>query len=399
MRVCYVCSDLGIPLNGHKGASAHVRSFIKALSGEGHDVVAVVSEGADLTCVDVPVVTIDRATVQEYEPQRENLRVHRALRHIWNNPKVEQHVRAVVNSFDAEVIYERYSPFSIAGVLCAREMNMPHILEVNALLSEEGKVYRSQALSEASVYLESVALHETSLIVTVSQSLCDAIVARGIDRDKVLVVPNGVDEMFFDASDISLKAQYRDKVVIGFVGSLKPWHGIDILMETFSLLMHDERFHLLIVGDGPERKKLNALHKLHPGRITLTGNVRHDRIPDYLHAMDIAVAPYPALDEFYFSPLKVLEYMAAGKAIVATNIGQIADLLSHRETGWLIDKPEPQAFADAIAAIAHDGELMTQLGRTASQIAKTEHQWTERVALIMRHAVVRKDTSVYECCT
>jgi glycosyltransferase involved in cell wall biosynthesis len=382
MRVLYLCPDLGIPFNGHKGASAHVRGFLRAVKLLGHDVTALVSSSECNEWSGIPIVSIPEPDVSSYLSMEKHPRVARALKHVYNNIAVEQVMKNLVKEFSPELIYERYSPFGGAGSICSRKMGIPHILEVNALLAEEGKRYRRQALQEASEFLEQTAFQATSLIVTVSRALKDSLIDSGIPAKKIIEVSNGVDEMFFSPVESSACDSLQDNIVIGFVGSLKPWHEINLIVDTFRILASDPVYHLLVVGDGPLMKPLQALKREFPGRVTLTGAIDHQEVPQYIHAMDIALAPYPKLDKFYFSPLKLLEYMALGKTIVATDVGQISTLIQHGETGWLVPADNPQLFIEAIRRLSKDRTLREKLGSKAAAEARISHSWRQRVSFI-----------------
>jgi hypothetical protein len=119
--------------------------------------------------------------------------------------------------------------------------------------------------------------------------------------------------------------------------------------------------------------------------MTLTGGVSHTAVPAYIDEMDIAVAPYPPLEKFYFSPLKVLEYMARGKAIVATSQGQIKDLIRHGETGWLVPAGDEASLVRAIRHLAENPGLRSRLGKKAAFEARTRHSWQHRVVSILEH--------------
>jgi glycosyltransferase involved in cell wall biosynthesis len=210
------------------------------------------------------------------------------------------------------------------------------------------------------------------------------VIANGGSAARVHVVPNGVDTERFhpavDGTDVRAKLDAGSGLVIGFVGSLKTWHGVDILLEAFRrVASHD--WHLMIVGEGPERAALEAQAQGHsgPGRVHFTGAVPHDQIPRYVAAMDIAVAPYRAVPDFYFSPLKLYEYLAAGKPVVASNIGQIASVVRHGYNGYLVEPGEAPALSHALEELAGDVRLRAQLSRNAPQGLVTWEATARRV--------------------
>ena len=382
MRICYLCQDVGISLDGTKGASAHLRGFLRAAKALGHEIAVVTCSDNDAGLA-VPVFSIPKTRFLEFSGIEGQPRLLRALSHTCNNTAAEHVLEEVIESFRPDLIYERYSPFAVAGGAIARRNGIPLILEVNAMLAEEGKVYRRQALQEVCELLEQTALRNASLIITVSEELRRALMACGVEAQKMATVPNGVDEMFFAPARRLVRDDLTGKTVVGFVGSLKPWHAIDLLAASFRELAHDPSFHLLIVGDGPMRKITHALAKELPGRVSLAGAVRHEDVPAYIKAMDIAVAPYQAMEMFYYSPLKVFEYMACGRAIIAAEIGQLKELLRHGETGWLVPPGDTESLTEAIRTLAADADLRTMLGQNAANEARKRHTWEQRVDRIL----------------
>lgn len=384
MRICYLCADRGIPLKGTKGASAHVRGIVKAFTRGGHDVVVLASGQVSGRLGGADVKSIPESEIISGASSIKSRQLGRALRHIWYNSCVEDLLKEVMNSDSPDLLYERYSPFSIAGGVVAKRRGIFHILEVNAPLAWEGQRYRNQALPEAARALESVAYHNASLIVTVSDELRSTLTEGGVPIDKIRVVPNGVDGDLFRTEGPSARDRFDGEVVLGFVGSLKEWHGIDVLANTFRRLAGDRRYHLLVVGDGPLSEEIAQLHEEFPGRVTQAGDVPHGEVPAYLRAMDIALAPYPHFDRFYYSPLKVLEYMAAGRAIVASDIGQIKDLIRQDETGVLVPPGDGEALAETIRELANDENRRLALGSRAAKEAWDSHLWTHRAEQILQ---------------
>lgn len=383
MRIAYLCSDLGIPWGGYKGASVHARSFVGAIEKMGHDVVVFAADpGSD---EDARVIRIPVPGLADGDAAKAKSPVFRALRHVWNNVAVEQTLFERLPAIEPDWIYERYGPFGVAGARVAERLRIPHVLEVNAPLAWEGREYRRQALQEAAEYLEAEAFELTSTIVTVSRELEAMLVERGVPASKIVVLPNGVDVDRFrpDGRRFPVASPAVETFVIGFVGSLKPWHGVDLLADVFRHLASDERFRLLVVGDGPGAKVLDRLAAEFPGRVIRIAAVPHEAVPAYLRAMDIALAPYPELENFYFSPLKVLEYMACGCAVVASSIGQVRELVRHGEDGLLVAPGDRVELVRAVERLALDPRLRARLGSAAADTVRRAHQWTDRIARLL----------------
>jgi glycosyltransferase involved in cell wall biosynthesis len=393
-RILYLCGDRGIELAKRNGATAHFRSLVKAFGELGHEVLVLTPGAADPATLGTPVVRIPTSPVlaelladvedpvprEHREQQRRRKRVVHALGHVWNNLEVEQALRRQIPRFAPDLVFELYSPYGVAGAVTCNQLGVPHLLNVHAPLAWEGSTFRNQALSEAAVELEETVFAKARRIVTNSREMREILVESGVEGHKVAVVVNGVDLALFSPEGPALRPAPEGAFVVGFSGSLKGWHGIDVLVGAFRELAADRRFHLLVVGDGPERKRIQELATDLPGRVTCTGALDLEEVPAQIRGMDVAVAPYPPLDPFYFSPLKVLDAMACGVPNVASAIGQIPSLLADGETGLLTPPGDVPALAAAIRRLADDPELRGRIARRALAEARTQHAWTARAA-------------------
>lgn len=377
MRVLVLSQDLGIPFDGVKGASAHLRSIVAGFREAGHT-VSLLSPAAGPG--DEVLHAVALPGLGEGLGARVPKRVARALRHIWANTAVEAALERAVAEARPDLIYERYGPFAVAGGIVARRHDIPHILEVNAPLAREGALYRNQALGEAASALEASAFDTAGAILAISTELRDELVADGAEAGRIHVVPNGFDAARFRPAPVGVEAP----VTFGFVGGLRAWHGIADMAEAFRRVVAREfDCRLLVVGVGPEEGRLRALAAELPGRVTLTGAVAHDEVPGLLRRIDVALAPYPSLERFYYSPLKILEYMGAGRAIVASRIGQVGELLADGETALTVPPGDAAGLAEAMARLAGDAGFRSRLGARAAEVAHREHGWASRIGRIV----------------
>jgi len=383
MKILYLCPDLGISLEGHKGASAHVRDLVRAFSILGHEVRVIASSNGVKTDIGAEIIPITVSDIYNTISLDNSSRIIRALGHLWNNVTLEKLLGYILKDFKPDILYERYSPFGVAGVVLAKNNGIPHILEVNAPLAWEGKQFRKQALQDVAEELEQIVLNMTSLIVTVSKTMRDILMDYGVSNSRIVVVPNGVDPRNFSSEGPVYNLHSQNKFVIGFVGSMKSWHGIDLLAKAFRELSSDPNFHLLLVGDGSMMKVMYSLRDEFPDRVTLTGAVPHNEVPSYIRSMDVAVAPYPKFDNFYFSPLKILEYMSVGRAVVAAEIGQIKELIKDGKTGFLVPPGDSILLAETIKKLYTNRELCSSVGRQAAAEVKRAHTWTHRASDII----------------
>jgi glycosyltransferase involved in cell wall biosynthesis len=390
MKICYLCPDRGIPLGGTKGASAHVRDLVRAFRDLGHEVLVLAASTEGPEEVEFPVVPLPVPANARNISQGVEAPLARALGHLWMNGSLETTLIATLSRFAPDLVYERYSPFGFAGGLAATRLGFRHVLEVNAPLAWEGSRYRKQALGEVAHLLERTAFETTSLLITVSRELKALLVEGGVDASRIEVVPNGVDAGRFSGDGNNgggnENGDFRipgGRTVVGFVGSLKPWHGIATLAAAFRTLAGGGAYHLLVVGSGPEARIVRSLRKEFPDCVTHVEAVPHASVPRYLRVMDIAVAPYPRLERFYYSPLKVLEYMAAARPVVASAAGQITELLESGETGMLVPPGDAAALAGAIADLHRDPAKRRALGAAAAAAVRRSHLWRHRARDIL----------------
>lgn len=404
MRILYLCADRGISLAKHNGATAHFRSLVRAFQSLGSDVLVLTPEPADENVLGARVATIPTPAVltellrqvdepvarAERESQRARKRVVHALGHVWNNIATEQALEQHVGSFRPDFVFELHSPYGAAGAITCNRLGVRHVLNVHAPLAWEGATFRAQSLQEAAELLEDTALHAAQCIVANSRQMRDQLVEAGVPPDRIDVVVNGVDLELFSPSGPTRRAAADDAIVIGFSGSLKGWHGVDVLCAAFRTLAADPRMHLLVIGDGPLRSEIVRLaDELPAGRVTMTGALPLEQVPAWLRGVDIAVAPYPPLERFYFSPLKILDAMACGIANVASDIGQIPELLRDGETGLLVPPGDAAALAAALRRLADDPALRKRLAAAGLRDAQKSHAWSARAADIVSIALRR----------
>jgi glycosyltransferase involved in cell wall biosynthesis len=216
---------------------------------------------------------------------------------------------------------------------------------------------------------------------------------RGVPAEKIIVNPNGVDVERFRPGvggvDARRELGFRDdEVVAGFVGTFGPWHGVEKLAAAIKAIPPVSPVRFLLVGSGSLHaevaKQLEA--ETAAGRVIFTGAVRHDRVPQLLDACDILVAPHVPLadgSEFFGSPTKVFEYMAMGKGIVASRLGQIGEVLVDGETALLVEPGNVQELTRAIVRLVESKELRERLGARAREVAEREHTWTHNAQRVL----------------
>jgi glycosyltransferase involved in cell wall biosynthesis len=303
-----------------------------------------------------------------------------------------------------DAILERLSLLGHVGVDLAETFGVPLIVEVNAPLTGEARSFRSLQLAELAKEIERRVLLRADAVLAVSAPLAEGLAGRGVPADRLHVIPNGVDMSQFEhvpPSDVTrTRLGLGEAFVVGFAGSLKPWHGVHVLLEAFGRL-HEAApsVRLLIVGTGPaeaDLRRVTAELQLQQA-VIFTGGVSHDRVPALLRAMDVAVAPFREVQDFYFSPIKLFEYMASGTCVVASRLGQIAEVIEDGVNGLLCAPDDARALADKLIQAQRSPELRCRLGASAAETVRARYTWThagQRTAQVTQEVVQARSAAV-----
>ena len=289
---------------------------------------------------------------------------------------------STIDRFNPDLIYERSNYLQTSGVSVARKFGIPHVLEINAPILEERKRLSGEGFfKEKAALAEQVQLEKTNKIVVVSSSLKDYYQEKfNLPDEKFLVTPNAVnlDVMKMvdssKANKIKEKFKLQKKMVIGFVGSIFPWHGVDILLKAFSKLrMVNSNLSLLVVGDGQIIEELKTFANQFPFRddIIFTGKVPHETVFNYIDCMDITVM---AKSNWYGSPVKIFEYGILGKAIIAPKNGPVRDVMIDGIDGILVEPIEEQLL-NAMDKLINSEELRCQIGMNFKEKILKNHTW------------------------
>lgn len=369
MRVAYICADPGIPVFGTKGASVHVQEIVRAWRARGAEVHIFCTRlgdhrPEDLDDVAVTVIPVgkgvgssdaERAADRERRVADVSLRFARA---------------AIAEGVD--VVYERFSLFSVAMSVIAQRLDIPAYLEVNAPLIEEQRDHRvliDEAWARGALRAQ---LHAATRVAAVSEPVATWCLAQADAPElasRVVVAPNGV-----NVERIAQVLPGEDPTVL-FVGTLKPWHGTEHLIRAAALA--DRRWRLRIVGDGPQGPSLRELATELDVQVDFVGAVAPAQIPAAMAGAWVAVAPYPEQEDQYFSPLKVFEYSAAGLPVVASRVGQIPAIIRDGETGLLVEPSRPDQLAEAIDRLVADAAAARRMGAAGRALMTGRHTWAK----------------------
>jgi len=297
------------------------------------------------------------------------------------------------------LIYQRLSLNNFAGVELSRAWNVPLILEYNGSEVWVSKHWGGWALRHGALSLraEDACFRHAQLIVVVSEPLQEELLSRGVAADKILVNPNGVDPDVYSPTRFSpderraVRERYGWSAaapVAGFIGTFSAWHGVLVLAEAIVQLKRARpELRFLLVGDGPLMARAREIVRAGDAEdvCAFTGLAPQHEAPRLLAACDLYLSPHvPNVDgsRFFGSPTKLFEYMALGKAIVASDLEQIGQVLRDGETALLTAPGNVAALVAATTRLVDDEPLRLRLGAAAREAALAKHTWEAHVRRI-----------------
>lgn len=366
------------------GAASHINGFINAA----HHL------GARLTLVsndEIAGLDETRATLKVIWPRP--IGSTRAAFDLYNNLLFTHGALSEVEKARPHFIYQRYSRFTLAGVEASLLTGLPLFLEYNGSEVWVGRHWDKVGMLGLLERFERVNLAAAARIFVVSEVEERNLLRAGVSREKIVVNPNGVDAQHFRPQTGGTRVRQelgieRDETLVGFIGSFGPWHGVLALAEAIKLVPAEARVRFLLIGSGALREEVESIIKAGGvrARVIFTGAVAHERVPALLDACDVLVSPHVPLadgSEFFGSPTKLFEYMAMGKGIVASRLGQIGDVLAHEETALLVEPGDARELSEAILSLTKAKDLRERLGAAARDAAVAHHTWEHNAQRVL----------------
>jgi glycosyltransferase involved in cell wall biosynthesis len=415
-RVLYLRTDVGVQELKAGGSVAHTLGIIQGFIDLGYDVVA-----ASSAMISILPPLLHHAVPLRIPAWLYCLGFKMAC--MISNIIFFAQLRSTMKKHQPLFIYQRYSLLNIVGVILSKRYRTPLVLEFNG-----SEVWMDRHWSAARcVYVrlrwliswtENYNLRHATTIVVVSQVLKEHLCAQGISADKIVVHPNGVNPQLFDAekladirNNVRTSFHLEDSLVIGFIGTFSYWHGINVLAEIIpEALKMWPHLQFLLIGDGPLRKNLQqAVQQESYGmqRVHFLGTVAQHEARGYLAACDVFITPTqpnPDGSRFFGSPTKLFEYMSLGKPIIASDIEQVAQVLSPAmripnsgrsffpdALGILVAPDNIPGFIDAIALVTTlTSEQRYNMGNQARTKILEHYTWQHHVkAVIKQIPIVR----------
>lgn len=362
MKILYHHNTLG-----EGGEGIHIHEIVKSFKKLGHEV-----------CVDFPNKRKSLKLIKQNSPQ-----FFVELGKLFFNFINYYKLKKTILKQKPDLIYVRYALFDYAPIRIAKKFKVPLVLEVNNPLVYIAQKYEKLCFVNLAKRLENKIFLNSDAIISVSNTLKNYI--KNTEKNKIYVIHNGVDLNKFkpkNSKDIREKYNLKNKIVIGFVGSFSPWHGLcDLLKTANKIVKRNKNIHFLIVGDGKQKKILvdfvnkNNLNQY----VTFVNNIPHSDIPSYVSSMDITIMPN---SNFSGSPLKIFEYLAMKKPCIAMSTPAIKEIITHGYDGYLIN--DVSELNDAIPKLIEDKVLREKLGKNGRKtILERDYTWDNNVKKII----------------
>lgn len=300
-------------------------------------------------------------------------------------------LKSAAKDFKPDFIYERYNLFLLSGTMLKRHLGIPLLLEVNSpLVYERSQHSGGLALTGLAKWAEGKAWRSADYVLPVTKVLGGYASAYGVPDERIAVIPNGINEAHFTSAPEPEAAKaalaLSGKLILGFTGFVRDWHGVDRVVRWLATPEAPDNAFLLVVGDGPVRSELEELAKTLgvADKIRFTGVVDRSKVPEYVAAFDIALQPAVTA---YASPLKMMEYMVLGKAIVAPKESNLLEILSDGDNALMFDSQAKQGLEAALTRLCQDSALRQQLAAGArATIGRLNLTWNGNAARVVQLA-------------
>jgi glycosyltransferase involved in cell wall biosynthesis len=391
LRIIYYSPHPTHDIVSEVGYSTHQRESILAFRKLGHEVLPVVLGGTEPAVVDTHILGLSKKS--------KNLTGFKKIIPIclWNalkdlkllkhDKKAGRQLERAILDFKPDIIYERGEYLQDSGVKMATKHGITHVLEVNSPVVEEMAAFEGPDLLRFLGHSkESRKLNGTGHVIAVSSSMKGYLQEYYSCKKPVHVAPNAINpekEQFNPETVFHIRSNFPEGTkIIGFVGSLFPYHGVDRLIEAFAeVVKHEPNTHLMVVGDGEIRQALQsqARNLLPVGSYTFTGKIPHAAVMNYIKAFDVAVMPS---SNWYGSPIKIFEYGLTGAPIVVPDKAPLRDVMVHQKHGLLVSD-NSQDLTEALLFMLRNSEAAKEMGSCFRDKILQHHTWTNQASGIL----------------
>lgn len=356
-------------IQSHDGQGVHLEALVAALRAAGHEVLVVGPAAYEKAGLggESRLIGLLRRWLPAF--------AFELLEFAYTIPAYRK-LAAAAERFRPDALYERYNLFFLAGAWLARRRRLPFLVEVNAPLAEERATHGNLRLRRLARWTENYVWRRADRVLPVTEVLAGHVAAGGVARERIVVIPNGIDLAEFPAAAAARQSGPETATLtLGFVGFVREWHGLDAVVRAIAAWQGPPALVLKVVGEGPARPGLEKLAAELgiAARVVFTGLATREEIPGHVAGFDVALQPASVA---YASPLKVFEYMAAGRAIIAPDQPNLREVLRHEETALLFDPADKKAMWAAVARLVTDPALRARLGGAArAEIIARDRTW------------------------
>ena len=317
-----------------------------------------------------------------HEPKR----LARNLPHLWQE-------YFILNRQKPDVLFNRLELYYFSGLWLSRWLNLPLVVEADCPPAYEhvtfyGKHYLH--LGPLPTRIELANLRAADAVIVISDVLKKYYVEAGIPAEKMHVIANAADPQKFRPApkDRELAEKYglANKTVVGWIGSLVGWSGIESLTDAARhILQTRPNVCLMMVGGGKNQEFFREQLQTgdHADRVILPGTVPHSDVPRYLSCMDVVLAPYPKLDFWYASSMKIFEYMSTGKTVLATDVGQVGEIIEDGVNGFLFDPDKNGELRQKIVTLVDSPEARQRVGAQARRDIEQKWNWDNNAKMMI----------------
>jgi glycosyltransferase involved in cell wall biosynthesis len=391
-----------------RAAQLHIYHTIRGLHQAGHDVTLLALQGRQVLCTkDLRVFKSDKLSAGHYGRQglsgsalfklfesgvrRLQTEFHLPYLALFDSYRMAEASSKNLRGFD--LIHERFNLLALGGAWASRRLGIPFVLEVNADLLEQRKfkgIPEKGLRRVFAIWAARTCFNAAAKIICISADLKEHLRTKwNIDESKLTVLPCAADVEAFRPEFGQRSEHVRrglgltTEPVVIWVGGFYPWHDLDLLLESFAqVLPRHPNARLVLVGDGQTRPSVEqkVLKNGLGHAVIMTGAIAHTSVPEMLSIADVAVvpaAPVAANGGGTGTPLKLFEYMASGKAIVATALNQAAEVIQDGYDGLLVEARDVNGFAEAMLTLLNEPVERSRLGQNARRRAVEQHSWEQ----------------------
>ena len=378
MRVLYLGANPRMQLSTHSAPGLRALGIKNGLEQAGFQFVPLMA-GDQVNSQRARKIYLNRLKGQLPQKMTGSLR---DVYEIYLDHRFYNFVKDRISDIQPDIILQKHSRYGRVGVRLGRRYNIPVFLD-DITPVWEGERYSDRGLKRIARHIRKHLFSQATGLIAVSQEMEAQLQEEGVPGNKILYVPNGVDCDLFNPSTTSMEVRQKfdleGKFVVGYVGGFQQWHRLDLLIQVASLLIEIvPNIHFILVGDDKDgRVRQMAREKALLDRFTFAGSVSHSEVPLFLASMDITILPSTLP---YMSPMKIYEYLAMGKPVVAPNKNSIVEtVVIPGQQGILFEAGDVTSMKNAIITLAINPGIRRKMGEEARKSVLNYYTWYHQV--------------------